>query len=492
MSKKTDINNLYDLEDDDLSKLSNNKIIEIMGNLNNEQLKKIGKMSIYDGFYGSLECMEMVRKFKFMERIGDNEEKKELENYYNKLLSLIYNLDKKAIKEEKELDTVKDIRKSLYKFSNSFKPYVIEISYINELASHYLNKNMVGIQEELRKVDQESLNKLYLDVTNYLAKDSKDYYLFSQKVSTIIRLLPFRMTKEKFLNLIESSLRRNLVNYPKEYVDSQIRDYKRLFDGSMEPSYGTRFDNYFRRTQNLKQAKFKDLSLEENEKVLEDSQSLLKEVEQIDFFMRNLGILTNKLIVVSLTSSLNTDSMLDKEIVKEWKELNDSFNEDRIEKLKEKLKKEISLLEKDLFKANNFLEKISNEVIKRPDIIDEKLNEELLFTKQVLAFYNDVIFEDEKILLLKNEDFINSLDKDYLEEVLSNFIQYINRSISLMSNVERKLRMKRLLSIIEFPFERPEDFMDYMEASLDQRVTNNDEIFISINSLYYLMDMEIK
>ena len=59
-----------------------------------------------------------------------------------------------------------------------------------------------------------------------------------------------------------------------------------------------------------------------------------------------------------------------------------------------------------------------------------------------------------------------------------------------MSNIERKLRMKRLLSIMEFPFESPEDFMDYIKNSLDQRTTSNNEILIAINSLYYLMDMK--
>lgn len=490
MNKKIDIKSLYNLDDKDLDKLSNEEILEIMSNLNEEQLKKIGTMSIYDSFYGVLECKEMMNEFKVIERIGSKEEKEAIENYYNDLLELTYSLDEKVREEDDKLETVKNIRKGLYQLSNFFKPYVVEISYINELANHYFNKYMMKGTQNLDNLDQEILNKLYLDIMNYIAKDSKNYYLFTKKISAIIKLLPFRMTKVKFLELIETSLRKNLAKYPKEYVDNQIRDYKRIFDGSMEPSYGTKFDNYFRMTQDIKQNKFKELTIEETEKVLENSKKLLEEVEQIDFFMMNLGILTNKLIVVFLTNFLLKDIQLNEQLVKEWKETRTSFEKDIYEKVKEKLKKEISILEKDLFKANEFLEKIGNEVVKREYIIDKKLNQELLFTKNVLTYYNDIIFEDDEILLLDDQDFMTPIDKDYLEEILLNFIQYINRSISLMSNVERKLRMKRLLSTIELPFERPEEFMDYMTASLDQRVTSNDEILISIKSLYYLMEME--
>lgn len=478
------------MDNDNVEELSNEEITEIMRSINNEQLRKIGIMSIYDSFYGSLESMKLVEKSKIIEKIESKEEQEKLYSHYNSLLKLVYDLDDSIKNQEDNLEKIKNIRKDLYKLSNYLKPYIIEISYINELANNYFNKHMVEDKQDFGKLDQEILNKLYLDITNYIAKDSKDYYLFSKKISAIIRILPFRMTKARFLEIVEISLKRNLIQYPKEYVDHQIREYKRIFDGSMEPSYGTKFDKYFRKTQDIKQNNFKELNLEETKKTLEKSKVLLEEVEEIDLFITNLGILTNKLIVVFLTSHLIKDSVLNGKLISECKKSIDSFGKISYKEVRKKLNSEISTLEKDLFKTNEFLEKIGNEAIKRTEIVDEELNKELLFTKKVLTFYNDIIFEDEEILLLDEESFIKPVEKSYLKEVLSNFIQYINRSISLMSNIERKLRMKRLLSIMEFPFESPEDFMDYIKNSLDQRTTSNNEILIAINSLYYLMDMK--
>lgn len=478
------------MDNDNLEELSNEEIAETMGSINNEQLRKIGIMSIYDSFYGSLESMKLMEKCKIIEKIESKEEQEKLYSHYNSLLELVYDLDDSINNQEDNLEKIKNIRKDLYKLSNYLKPYIIEISYINELANNYFNKHMVEDKQDFGKLDQEILNKLYLDITNYIAKDSKDYYLFSKKISAIIRILPFRMTKARFLEIVEISLKRNLIQYPKEYVDHQIREYKRIFDGSMEPSYGTKFDKYFRKTQDIKQNNFKELNLEETKKILEKSKVLLEEVEEIDFFITNLGILTNKLIVVFLTSHLIKDSALNVKLISECKKSIDSFGKISYKEVRKKLNSEISTLEKDLFKTNEFLEEIGNEAIKRTEIVDEKLNKELLFTKKVLTFYNDIIFEDEEILLLDEESFTKPVEKSYLKEALSNFIQYINRSISLMSNIERKLRMKRLLSIMEFPFESPEDFMDYIKNSLDQRTTSNNEILIAINSLYYLMDMK--
>ena len=136
------------------------------------------------------------------------------------------------------------------------------------------------------------------------------------------------------------------------------------------------------------------------------------------------------------------------------------------------------------------LEKVSYEAVDRPDLIDEKLNDELLLTKKVLSYYNDFSFLREDILLYDGFDSIEIVEKNYLDELLNNFTQYLNRNISTMTNLERKIRMRRLLSSMEFPFEKPEDFMDYIQVSLDPRITSKEEILVSMKSLYYLINMD--
>lgn len=96
----------------------------------------------------------------------------------------------------------------------------------------------------------------------------------------------------------------------------------------------------------------------------------------------------------------------------------------------------------------------------------------------------------EDILLYDGFDSIEIVEKNYLDELLNNFTQYLNRNISTMTNLERKIRMRRLLSSMEFPFEKPEDFMDYIQVSLNPRITSKEEILVSMKSLYYLINMD--
>ena len=65
-------------------------------------------------------------------------------------------------------------------------------------------------------------------------------------------------------------------------------------------------------------------------------------------------------------------------------------------------------------------------------------------------------FNSAQCIISKEQEVI---EKYYLEQLTDSLIQYINRSISTMDNVERKLRMRRLLSALELPFQDIEEFI---------------------------------
>ena len=49
-----------------------------------------------------------------------------------------------------------------------------------------------------------------------------------------------------------------------------------------------------------------------------------------------------------------------------------------------------------------------------------------------------------------------------------------------------------MLSSIEFPFDTPDDFMNYVQSSLDIRVTSKEEIILALNNIYYLIEPNIE
>ncbi len=109
----------------------------------------------------------------------------------------------------------------------------------------------------------------------------------------------------------------------------------------------------------------------------------------------------------------------------------------------------------------------------------------MLFTNKVLTFYNDVDLIQYGVLFPKEQEVIENY---YLEQIVDSLIQYINRSISTMDNMERKFRMRRLLSALELPFQDIMEFISYIEYSLDERVVSKEEILFTIDGLNYWLD----
>ena len=109
----------------------------------------------------------------------------------------------------------------------------------------------------------------------------------------------------------------------------------------------------------------------------------------------------------------------------------------------------------------------------------------MLYTKKTLTYYNDAKLSDYNILFPEDESLIT---QEYLEQIVDSLIQYINRSLSKMKNIERKVRMRKLLSHIELPFNGIEEFNNYIKYSLDNRVLPKEEINFTISYILYFLE----
>ncbi|TCU65195.1 hypothetical protein EV204_11917 [Tissierella praeacuta] len=161
-------------------------------------------------------------------------------------------------------------------------------------------------------------------------------------------------------------------------------------------------------------------------------------------------------------------------------------NEDKesIDKLNNIIEKGIKKIEEDIFVDLEEFNILNSEALKREDFNYVELDEDLLYTKKILTYYNDTKLVDNKILFPENDI---QITQEYLEQIVDSLIQYINRSLSKMSNIERKVRMRKLLSEIELPFNGIEEFNDYIRYSLDSKVLSKEEINFTIDYLLYFL-----
>ena len=475
------------LDEEDISEFTDEELKDILLQLNIIQQNKIGQMSLYYSISGFIKIKNDIDN-NILKKIKSEEEMKLIGDYYKRIYNVIENIDDSINNTENVLMELKAIRDGLLVLAEDIKPYIIEASYLVEKVDYNLNINNTREQYGKLNINQDEINNFIYKLMSYLTHSNREYEEFIEKTSFIIEYLPFRLTKEKYFEIVQNALRRNLSGYTKYFVDYEIKNYKKNFNGTMEPSFGTKYDYYFRRVQELK--KYNNLNIlgvDELSLYSKDSKLLMQDIEDVSYFIRDMGIIINKLIAVFMINSLDNSFSIDCDIIKKWKKYSNESHNKSIE-LVNISNKRIKEIEKEMMKINKLLEKFIFELLNRNEEFEESLKENFLFTDKVLTYYNDLYFIKEEVLF-NNENDSSKVDINYLDQVIYNFIQFLDRNIRTMSNDERKLRMRRLLSSIDFPFEKPNDFLIYLESSLDLRVTSSEEIIISMESINYIMNI---
>ena len=284
--------------------------------------------------------------------------------------------------------------------------------------------------------------------------------------------------------MVKTTLIRNFAYYPVGLVENQIEEYKILFDGSLGGNYGIIFVDYFTSIQRLKNINFAELTLDELENTAKGIIDLSLNINKVRMFINSLGLLVNRLIVMYLIKEKNAFNY-NEDIFSTWTKYEAKKNKDLLISLTESSNKKLIEMERQLLDNVRYFEALNEEGIKRAEFFDKILNDKILLTRDILAYYNDVEFTKYEILFPENNE---PIDYDYLEQLVDNLIQYINRSIITMDNIERKIRMRRLLSILELPFVNIEEFLSYIEYSLDERMVSKEEILFTMDAINYWLD----
>lgn len=469
-----------------ISELTNEELKSKIMKLNNDQLLNIRDMSYYYLLSQTGKTIRLMEDKNIFEKMDFIKEKDDLIRNFNIIINSFKKFQTDIIESEveEEIKKLLDTREKLYDLAMGVYAYEIEISYVKELIDHTTMKRISKIEYKDRVVDETNVHLLINRIRNILDKTEEDD-VFIAIVSNILGILPFRMSKNKYFDVVKSTLVRNFNNYPINVVKGQIEEYKILFDSRLRGDYGILFDNYFTSIQRFRNTNIASKSIDELEKMAKEVIQLIEEISKLSVFINNMGVLTNRLIVLYLTKDNIDINLKIKDSFDRWEE----FLKTRDTKLLDDLIKicniELENLEDELLNKINILEEINQEAVKRQELDDKTFNGKILFTGKVLTYYNDIEFTRLDLLF---SDKYEIVDKNYLVQLVDNLIQYMNRSISSMNNVERKVRMRRFLSLLQLPFEDMEEFFTYVEYSFDETAIGIEEILFIIDAINYLLD----
>lgn len=452
--------------------------------LNRKQLTYIKESSFLTVLDSILKLKEMLDSLKERENIINSDEFRIINNYLKEIMELneeIVELGLEQVRQDK-IERLYTIRKELYKFFSIIEGYSRELNYITMLIDHYVSKLIAERDYKDSKYDRSDILELIDFISKKLDDAKNDYSKYTNIISLVISVLPMRLVKETYYNVLRSSFIRNYSNSTRYEVEKKINDYKRIFDSSMFDGYGTKFDYYFREIQNYRNMDFSNKDFDELDKITEASLKLSEELLVWYDLLIELGILVNRMIVISLIGEdLDSDEIED--IYYDWKEL--ETDRSHLDELVDRLKLGIENIEKEMFEELEIYYALNREALGRKDFNYEDLSQELLKTKEILTYYNDINFNSEKLPSLYDEQIVSP---SYLEQVSNSLVEYINRALATMGNLERKIRMRNLLAAIDLPFSGIGEFFDYIEYSLDIKVSSKEMINLLIDYIYYVLD----
>ncbi len=456
---------------DDIKSLDNEELKERIIGLNDLQLKNIKESSLYNILI-SLNAIKIVS--------GDNKPNKKYESESERLVEISSSL--KDLLLNRDMDKLKSIRKELFDFKSVVDGYLIEMAYVGEL----IDENGVKIlsNKELTSFNPAAVESVVQRVNDELEKSRENYSKYSFIISEIVRLLPMRMVKGNYDEILRSTLARNMGSFTESMVDYTIDNYRKNFDSSLRDGYGTKFDYYFMRIEKIKREDLAKKNLEDLSKLVEEIMELTKELTDLSDYILSLGIITNLLLVLYTIDSRGTIEIGYDEKLSQWEE---DYKGDTktLEKHNRRLGKILEDLDISLQKDLREYELYAIELANREDFQHEELDEDLVHTRSVLAFYNDIQFSDLEYLEKMDINFAN---RDYIENSIDSLIEYINRATRGMKNLERKIRMRKLLSLIDLPFGNITEFGNYIRYALDPRVSDERVIAFKINQMNYFLD----
>lgn len=477
--KKEENNQLKEMNNEELK----NRILDI----NEEQLSKIGAMSYYYFINRSVELIKLINKDRLLQKIKSQKEKEFLIKKFDYIIDCLKKIHRHRTEKEidEEIKKLLDIREDLCNLSSAIDGYIIELSYIKELLDYHTMKIVSEKEYRNSKVSKNEINFLINNIGEILAQSTKEHFNFVNIVSNILSIMPFRISKTKYFDVIKSTITRNFNQYSVSLAESRIEEYKMLFDSSLNGNYGITFDDYFTSIQRFKNLHIENKALDELENITRDVLNLNLDINETGMIINNLGLLINRLIIIfTIKDRIKFNSSME-DVFSKWEKYRINMNKELLDSLIRLSDEELTKLEKQMLDDIKLFEVFNEEGLNRKDFFDKNLNEEMLFTKKILTYYNDIEFTKYN-RLFPEKDW--KIDNDYLEQLVNSLIQYINRSISTMNNLERKMRMRRLLSTLELPFVNIEEFISYIEYSLDERVVSKEEVLFTIDTVNHWLN----
>lgn len=403
---------------------------------------------------------------------------------YKKLMSYVSELPSILGNFQERITDIKEWRREIIQYIRLLSAYYTESAYIYEIVSEKLGVR--GMEETGSKSIQ--LTPFYQDVAKYL---SIDVQKIPHKMSYILSILPFRLTKQYFLGRVEEILVRVKKDSPANGWENILQRYRELFDGSNYKRYGKEFVKFHEKIEDLKSLDFRKLSQDDLKYAQQEVELMLNNLSRLIQTFQSYGSIANRILVMHMMEFKDFERVLEGDVV-----IPDIYK--RFTELKWLVEKEkndataIGLEElyeicrergKELYQQANELGELFNLCMdKMPGGLNGEMEAYISLSQRIVAVTNDYEHENYDDIFMAPGDVMNN------DRSIPLFIRQLEESLKSMSTDLRRSRMRKLLSVLPIPFTSPEEFFDYMKSSLEFNTTDAEKAW-TVDRIYRMMTM---
>ncbi len=359
---------------------------------------------------------------------------------------------------ENTLNASAEIKEAALEECIELKNRLVEI--YKSIYSYYVQWNVVatpiGDETALRKYKDSDAygkkidyNRFYQDCFEYL--DLSDS-LFTQKarIGKLLKCLPLKMTKDKYFDLVESSLNLAFGGESKESIELSLDTLINTCAPGAKKDYGKYFPEISELLETKALIKASVLSDEELDNAYTDLTSGFEMLQDIEEMCQDIFNDINSLIIIFFSGlsfdDLTEDNPGHKDVYYKCIELINKDDEAEIAIFAEPLKDMAeSYAEKLIDKTNeinskemDFFEKYGNVEIKDEDI--RKLAASETFIRS--CFYGDL---NAEIFNFNLADDLPPADEDFKKNAFGEFLSVMRKEFSSLPNAVRKVSMLSLL-----------------------------------------------
>ena len=387
-----------------------------------------------------------------------------IQKVHQKTIEMICNLPELLMNDGKPI-VVQELRKQVIQHIKLLNAYYYECSYVYEILNDKLGLAIAG----KKVLPKPKVEDFYKEIAAYLSKDIEK---MPYKMSDLLSILPSRMTKQFFLDRVYTVLEEYSSKIPTNEWEDTIQGFKEQFYGKAYPGYGDSFPTIYDKTEALGELSYKKMDEGQIQFIAKDTHQLMQNILRLRQTFQIYGRILNRML---LLKELNFKD-LHREIGKGMKlqglfesfchiatanHLEQTTENISLEQLYETCRIQKDQLTEDMQQLATYFNKV---VKKESTLEDQEIQTFIKKSQRIIAISDDLNTEDiDKVLKIQEVGFV--VEKD--PAILQGFVEYMDDLLKEMPGELRRVRMKRLFSLIPIPFKSPEEFFEYVKNCLE-------------------------